>query len=110
MSDFVQRLRGVLSRAAASVKRLVAPPVTALVAAPARRADARARAICPVDDWSFTPLYTDGACPLCGWEPPGYSFRPPLLHKLDWYWATMLAIIGVSAVMLVAVLSAYLRT
>lgn len=108
MSSFNRRA----TASAAGAGQAVRAALTRLVAAPhsarSRRADSRARAICPVDDWAFTPLYTDGSCPLCGWDPPGYAFRPPALHRLDWYWAAMLGIVAVSAIMLIAVLSAYL--
>ena len=34
------------------------------------------RAHCEFDDWDFAPRYTDGACPLCGWEPDGIVVEP----------------------------------
>lgn len=107
MNDVIARMRAGARHVAHTMRSGLRQPVTAVTTAPARHADARARAICPVDDWAFTPLYTDGACPLCGWEPPGYVLRPPLMYRLEWYWVGMLGIVVVSAVMLIAVLKAY---
>ena len=110
MSSLPQRATssagGVVHAVASSLSKVIAAAGTLR----ARRADSRAHAICPVDDWAFTPLYTDGTCPLCGWNPPGYTHRAPALSRLDWYWAAMLGIVAVSAIMLIAVLSAYLGT
>jgi hypothetical protein len=25
---------------------------------------------CELDDWTFDPRYTQGRCPICGWEAP----------------------------------------
>ena len=76
----------------------------ALAAARQRYADAQARAICPVDNLEFTPLYTDGHCPLCGWTPDGYHLaRPPLSHY-DRFWGALGAIAALSVVMLLVVL------
>jgi len=108
MSSLPQRASasagGFMHAVTAGLSKLATAPGSLLT----RRADSRARAICPVDDWAFTPLYTDGTCPLCGWEPPGYGHRTPAFSRLDWYWAAMLGIVVVSAIMLIAVLSAYL--
>ena len=108
MSSLPQRASASAGGALHAVASALAKVATAPGSLRTRRADSRARAICPVDDWAFTPLYTDGACPLCGWEPPGYSHRSPAFSRLDWYWVAMLAIVLVSAIMLIAVLSAYL--
>lgn len=34
---------------------------------------------CELDDWEFDPRYTDGACPICGWQAEGV-----LKPKPDW--------------------------
>jgi len=79
---------------------------TALQGARSRRADRHAHAICPVDSWAFTPLYTGGQCPLCGWQPDGYVYAPPLLTPFERYWGAMGAIAAVSLLMLVVVVVA----
>lgn len=82
----------------------------ALIAARRRRADARASAVCPNDSWAFAPLYTDGACPLCGWTPDGYRYATPLLTPYERFWGGMAAIAAVSVLMCVAVVVAINRT
>jgi len=74
-----------------------------------RRLDGRARAVCPADSWAFTPLYTDGACPLCGWQPEGYVHTPPPLTPYDRYWGAMGAIAAISAVMCAVVIVAFTK-
>lgn len=71
------------------------------------RGDARAKAICPVDSWTFTPLYSDGHCPICGWAPEAYVYRPPLLAPYERYWGAMAGIVAVSLAMCLLVVSAY---
>jgi hypothetical protein len=73
------------------------------------RLDQRAQAVCPADAWAFTPLYTGGHCPLCGWTPDGYVHTPPPLTSYDRYWASLAAIAAVSALMLVVVVVAATR-
>ena len=75
-----------------------------------RRADAKARAICPVDSWAFTPLYSNGACPLCGWKPDAYVYKPPLLTPYERYWGALGGIVAVSVVMAIFVIYAYTHT
>ena len=42
------------------------------------------RVHCDVDDWDFDPLYTDGACPICGWRPAGTeSVKPRWMERMD---------------------------
>src|SRR5207247_2218819 len=41
-------------------------------------------ATCPLDRWTFTPVYTDGECPLCGWQPPGIDATAPWFARIDW--------------------------
>jgi len=110
MSERIHNLRERAASAGRAATDMFRVRASSLAAAPARRADARARAICPIDDWDFVPLYTDGSCPLCGWTPPGYAYRPPLLSRLDWFWVGLLAMAVVSAIMLIAVLRAYTAT
>jgi len=74
-----------------------------------RRLDQRARAVCPADSWAFTPLYTGGQCPLCGWTPEGYSHTPPPLTRYERYWGAMAAIVAVSVLMFVVVVVAATR-
>lgn len=47
----------------------------------------RARAYCEADRWTFDPRYTQGRCPICGWEPAGAPAAPAwlaLANRLDW--------------------------
>jgi hypothetical protein len=51
------------------------------------RPRAPVRAYCELDQWSFDPRYTDGRCPICGWEPPGAPDAPAWLaaaRKFEW--------------------------
>jgi hypothetical protein len=52
------------------------------------RAERRpSRALCQTDRWSFDPRYTQGRCPICGWEPEGAPNAPrwlALANRLDW--------------------------
>jgi hypothetical protein len=107
MRDRIDGLGGSLRRRVQSAGQLVTGGAAAMSTAAATRADPRVRALCPIDDWEFKPLYTDGTCPLCGWAPPAYVHRPPLFHRLDWFWAGMGAMAIVSVAMLIAVLNAY---
>lgn len=46
-----------------------------------------ARAYCEKDKWLFDPRYTQGRCPICGWEPQGVAKVPAWLaiaNRLDW--------------------------
>jgi hypothetical protein len=81
----------------------------AVAAARRRRADRNAQAICPTDSWAFTPLYTDGVCPLCGWAPQGYTHVAPPLTRYERYWGAMAAIAAVSVMMCAAVVVAATR-
>jgi hypothetical protein len=67
-----------------------------------------AKAICPVDSWAFRPRYTDGRCPLCGWEPPGVVVRLPLSRRVDAFgWLTVSFVLAsVAMVVLVALVYA----
>ena len=69
--------------------------------------DVRVR--CERDDWSFAPRYTDGVCPLCGWEPPGVEVKPPLLSTIDWFVPVMVMLALASVVMTIVVFATYTR-
>jgi hypothetical protein len=54
---------------------------------PAREARRSGRAYCEADSWSFDPRYTQGRCPICGWQPEGAPDAPAwlaLVKRLDW--------------------------
>jgi hypothetical protein len=60
------------------------------------------RAYCELDRWSFDPRYTDGRCPICGWEPPGAPHAPwwmLMARKFEWELAG-LAVLAVVLVVL----------
>ena len=65
------------------------------------------KVICPTDGWGFDPRYTEGACPLCEWRPPGSAVRPPLLTRIDWFWPSLAALLAVSILMAMLVIHAY---
>lgn len=64
---------------------------------------------CPVDDWDFDARYTDGACPLCGWQPAGVSVGPPRFARIDWFWPLVGVVAAVSVLMGILVVIAYNR-
>jgi len=68
-----------------------------------------AKAICPVDSWAFRPRYTDGRCPLCGWEAPGATVRLPLSRRIDTFGKMAIALTLVSVVMAILVAMTYAR-
>ena len=46
-----------------------------------------ARAYCEADNWSFDSRYTQGKCPICGWQPEGAPNAPDwlaLVNRVDW--------------------------
>ena len=46
-----------------------------------------ARAYCEADNWSFDSRYTQGRCPICGWQPEGAPNAPDwlaLVNRVDW--------------------------
>jgi hypothetical protein len=63
---------------------------------------------CPVDDWDFRPLYTDGVCPLCGWAPEG-AVRSFQRQTIDWFWPAVGAMAVASGLMAILVILAYVR-
>ena len=103
------RATSLLQRITASLGALGRSAAERIAAAQRARADARAHAICPVDSWTFTPLYTDGACPLCGWVPEGYVYSSPPLTPYQRYWGAMGAIVAISVVMCIAVAVALVK-
>jgi hypothetical protein len=90
--------------------RAVRAAARRVASAQQRRADRRAKAICPVDSWTFTPLYTDGHCPLCGWVPEAYVYAPPPLTPYQRYWGALGGIAVLSVVMCVVVAVAVTRS
>jgi hypothetical protein len=66
------------------------------------------QAVCPVDQWAFTPRYTEGRCPLCDWEAPGGEAYAG--HSgTDLFWPGMAVLLLVSLVMGILVVLTYLR-
>jgi hypothetical protein len=65
------------------------------------------RVRCEFDDWEFSPRFTDGVCPLCGWRPEGIVEEPPLVERMDWFMVMLVAVVMVSIVMGILVLRAY---
>jgi hypothetical protein len=66
------------------------------------------QAVCPVDDWAFTPRWTEGRCPLCGWEAPADAAAAR--GGGDWFWAGMAILLAVSVAMGALVVLAYVRS
>ena len=78
----------------------------------ARRENLRShevRAICPVDSWPFRPRYTEGHCPLCGWEPPGAVVQLPFSRRVDGFTWMLATVLLVSVLMAVLVGVMYAR-
>jgi len=67
------------------------------------------RSTCPVDDWTFTPRYTDGVCPLCGYQPPGVDAGNGWPGPIDWFWPILGTLVVASLAMAVLVIVAYNR-
>jgi hypothetical protein len=103
MTQLIARLRSIPAVVRVQTGRAIAAPA----ARRRRRADVRARAICPVDSWTFTPLYSDGRCPLCGWKPDGYVYTPPPLTPYERYWGALGGIVATSVAMCIVVVLAY---
>ena len=70
---------------------------------------ADSQVVCPIDSWPFRPRYTDGRCPLCGWEPPGTVVRLPLSRRVDTFGWMALGLVMMSIVMAVLVAVMYAR-
>ena len=71
------------------------------------KTDSTATLTCPNDNWTFTPKYTDGVCPLCGWKPSDLEFSPPFAARVDWFWPSMIFMLVASVAMGVLVVLAY---
>ncbi len=67
------------------------------------------QAICPVDQWVFTPRYTEGRCPLCDWQAPGGESYAGRTGR-DLFWPGMAVLLVVSLVMGILVVLTYLRS
>ncbi|TML79249.1 MAG: hypothetical protein E6G04_06255 [Actinobacteria bacterium] len=74
---------------------------------PTGRRQETARVVCPVDNWSFAPKFTNGVCPLCGYKPEGVEFHAPFAARIDWFWPSMAFMIAASIAMGVLVILAY---
>jgi hypothetical protein len=62
--------------------------------------------VCPGDGHRFAPYFTDGACPLCGWQPTDAAIATPWTHRVDWLWVAYGAFVIVSIVMAIVVIAA----
>jgi len=74
-----------------------------------RRPPMEARAVCPADHFEFSPRFTDGKCPLCGWLPFGGPVTLPWSARIDRFWVMLGALALVSIAMSVLVVLAYMR-
>lgn len=76
---------------------------------PAAPRRAPVRFHCELDDWTFDPRYTDGRCPICGWQPAGAPAAPAWLaaaRKFEWELTGLFVLLVVLAVLGVVVASA----
>ena len=67
------------------------------------------RAHCELDDWWFDPRYTDGRCPICGWQAPGAASAPLWLaaaRRFEWELTGLVALLAVLVVLGVLVAGA----
>ena len=72
----------------------------------ARSGDAGVRKYCELDRWSFDPRYTDGRCPICGWQPEGAPSAPAWLtiaRRVEWELLGLLVLLVVLVVLGVVV-------
>jgi hypothetical protein len=86
--------------------------MTVLIARVRRFAPTRQKTVtvtCPTDRWTFTPRYTDGVCPLCGWAPEGVEYKAPFAARTDWFVPSLVFTGLVSILMGVLVVIAYNR-
>ena len=65
------------------------------------------RVHCEFDDWDFAPQFTDGVCPLCGWQPEGFEANPLLSQRIDWFMVMLIVVVVASLLMGILVLRAY---
>jgi hypothetical protein len=78
-------------------------------AARAPRTPRAVRAHCELDDWWFDPRYTDGKCPICGWQPEGAPAAPLWLaaaRRFEWELTGLVLLLVVLVVLGVAVAAA----
>ena len=57
---------------------------------------------CPNDNLEFRPYFTNGACPLDGWQAPGVVAEP-WTHRVDWLWIAFAGMVAVSILMAIVV-------
>jgi hypothetical protein len=67
------------------------------------------RVHCEFDDWDFSPRFTDGVCPLCGWRPEGIVEQAPLIERMDWFMVMLVVVVIASIVMGILVIHAYVQ-
>lgn len=54
---------------------------------------------CELDDWDFDPRYTEGVCPICGWQPEGAPPAPQWLllsRRVPWDVVLLLVVLFVA--------------
>jgi hypothetical protein len=72
----------------------------------AHRGSAGVSQFCELDRWSFDPRYTDGRCPICGWQPEGAPKAPAWLtlgRRVEWELVGLVALLVVLVVLGVVV-------
>ena len=67
------------------------------------------RVRCEFDDWEFSPRYTEGVCPLCGWRPDSVVETLPLVQRLDWFLLMLVVVVVASILMGILVIHAYVQ-
>ena len=68
----------------------------------ARTGESAKRFYCELDRWSFDPRYTDGRCPICGWQPDGAPAAPAWLRvarRVEWELLGLFALLVVLIVL-----------
>jgi hypothetical protein len=83
--------------------------VSDVAAAPASPLRPSGRYHCELDDWTFDARYTDGRCPICGWQPDGAPVAPPWLsaaRRFEWELTGLFVLLIVLAVLGAVVASA----
>lgn len=74
-------------------------PVTVEHWARGARAAQTASCHCELDDWDFDPRYTEGVCPICGWQPEAAAPAPRWLllsRRVPWDLVLLLAVLFVA--------------
>ncbi|MGI8609560.1 MAG: hypothetical protein ACR2MY_10100 [Candidatus Dormibacteria bacterium] len=58
---------------------------------------------CTTDNWDFRPLYTDGRCPICNWQPEGWPLPAPpwalALERMQWDFVGLFGLLAVLVVL-----------